>query len=702
MDRLEPNYHDFTSLRRPCSLCSVVDRALALLLFAILVMHCSVSGQTLLVADDLQLRGAQPSQSIPIHMEATSAQPIELKLDWISSPMIDGKKSIVNVLINGQIRSTRRVSDLEGNAWRISLRPLNPGNHILTLQAQLRGKDDDCLPLPDSLWLTLLNGSTIKGALKGGGIEKRESLAVRDFPAKWKATHVSAAAQDQRARPSVLLAHDFAWKEQAQSAWLRALQFLHQNGLNAQTKPDAGSQTATERKLTLRSFDRLPAEHPARKRWESEKNTLFALHAVSESHLEIIAKSPENLNRALDLMHDEERRKVCHERLCSVSDIDVTIERAANTRNASADTPALWRMTAGDQPRGWTAQGVGTHRLRQVWVRPLATEFQSDVYLHLAARASQAEQIDFLQSSINVRINDQPLATYSLSNWKSSTAKIRIPQSLWRANIWVIDFDVRLVSRNLQRCSFLVQDDYWVAIDPETQVEAMYKMVEPIGIAGFWQRAVTSPAVHVTWAEAASKAPTEQQLALFTPLLQALQASPSEATSPRITLVSKSQCKTSPCVILHSDASASWANEEVLSWKRAFGQVPDQVKDIPDLGTKGTAALLWVPPDQGNAEQLHLVLGSRSDSTLPVPPLSTFSGSIALHTDQWQFFSDESAFRSNLNASPAGAGNTSAQQGRLRWVNLIWALISITIVAGFAIVYWRKHRKPDPKTWEVN
>jgi hypothetical protein len=96
------------------------------------------------------------------------------------------------------------------------------------------------------------------------------------------------------------------------------------------------------------------------------------------------------------------------------------------------------------------------------------------------------------------------------------------------------------------------------------------------------------------------------------------------------------------------------------------------------------------------------MLGASKGQALSTPQLNTFAGPIAVHTDKWQFLASESASpKSSDGALSAGAGNISQQQGRLRWVNLLWAFLSLAFVAMLAILYWRKTKKADPKTWEV-
>jgi Bacterial cellulose synthase subunit len=675
-------------------------------ILTVVVMHSTVFAKNTLVVEDVQLRGAQSRHSIALGIGGTKPQAVEINLQLAASPLLDNKRSIVNILVNGQIRSTRRVEDLVNGSWRVNLRPLAPGKHELSFQAYLRGKDDDCIPLPESLWLTLLNTSTIDGAHLLTAPTANSTQAVRDFPNIWKQASSVNERLGKDVKTPVVITHDFAWSNSMGSAWLQAQLLLANRGLvvhnypsSANNQPSVGTSTAS---LTLRTFDRLPANHPAAIRWREIKDPIYVLFAPSPSKLEVIAKKPEHLQLALDLLDDDERRQICHQNVCSLSSSDLVKPLHANRGSRPNNKPMLWSMATGDQPRGWTAQGVGTHRLRQVWVRPLAMELQSDVQLHLAARSSQAEQIDRDQSSISLRINDQPLATYSLAKWNSSHAKVRIPQSLWRANAWVMDFEVRLVPRQLKRCSYLVQEDYWVALDPETQLEAKYKHEEAAGIAGFWQRAMQRQQIQVAWNGSAGELPNEQQLASYTTMLQPLLPAASSHVPTRLELVNRSSCQEMACIVLHAHSTPPASATDVLAWKSNLSRLPQRAKLLPDLSAKGTAVIAWLEADSSQAEQLHFVLGAPSDTPVAAPALASLNGSFAVHSDQWHLFSDQASFEASLShQAPTTGENVSQQQGRLRWINLIWATVSLLIIAGFALVYWRKKRKPDPKTWEV-
>jgi Bacterial cellulose synthase subunit len=658
--------------------------------------------QALLDAD-AQVKGTQGSMVLPLMITATTPKIMELKLRWTYSSLIDPKRSIVNIVINGQARSSRRLSDVGPEGWALNLRPLPAGRHDLVLQVHLRAKDEDCLPVPESLWLTFLQSSTIRGATRAGTSIAKQPV-VRDYPMLWKNNiPPSLGTAQQPATHPIRLIHDFPWDAKMAAVYLQSQLLLRHLSIETRDAkvidPVQGSlQNAADVRgqLQMRALDRLPPTHPAVARWKLSPETRFVLFTPVAGELEIIAKDTSGLEQALQLLANDSLRQLCHETICS-STAAMNDALAPKTATSIAIPQSLlWAMQTGDQPRGWTAQGAGVHKLRQVWLRPATLDLQSDVQLHLAARISQASQIDSNQSSVSVRINDQNLATYSLADWKSTHAKIRIPQSLWTARVWVLDFEVRLVPRATQRCSFLVQEDFWATIDPQTRLEAKFKQQDGVGIAGFWHRSMERTVQPVVWPIASGSPPQPHQLAQLSPLLVPFASPRQGAQVLRWTFVEPTACRTAACIVLHAADDRDKRSEHLLQWKAALKKIPSQAQSLPDLRSAGTALIAWT------AQELHLVVGQPSSARLPVPQLAAFTGPVAVHTDQWQFFPEESALDTADGSASKGQGNVSQQQGRLRWVNLIWALLSVVICTVLAVLFWRKKKKPDAKTWEVS
>jgi hypothetical protein len=658
-----------------------------------------------LVDGDLQLLGPSAHQKIAFHVSGPSPQPVELQLRWTASPLVDGQKSFVHILVDGQIRSTRSIADLAKAAWRIQLRPLPPGNRELSIRTNLRGKADDCMPMPDSLWLTLLESSRISGAGRSQGMRTPAPLAVRDIVRHWTSRAATPNANAALENRHVRLIHDLTWNAGAAVSWMQAQFFLLSRGLlplaEQREAPTAQSAPSVNAALILRSWEGLEPDHPARKRWKEVQDTLYVLYTPAPMQLEIITRAPQHAQLALDLLADDAKREVCNQALCSVSS-STLLTNTISPPSPPGPGPQLWRMAIGDQPRGWQAHGVGTHRLRQVWLRPASMQFHSDVRMHLAARVSQVEHLDAEHSSLTLRINDQPVATYSLAHWKSSHAKVRIPASMWNENVWVMDFEVRLVARSTKRCSFSSPDDLWVVIDPETQIEAQFKQTDAASISGFWQRAFERNTIHLNWPMSSVGLPTDRQITAFAPLLQAYVSTLPKSNAGRFEFVNSSTCTQAACIILHSGIERDASSSSVFTWKNVLKTRAKSAQNLPDLSSINSAVMVWLPSEGSMPEQLHIGLGPTQSFAIPAPQWASLNGSIAIYADQWQVFADESSYQAALlSTPPSSGGNVSNQQGRLRWINLIWALGSILILAGAALMYWRKQRRPDPKTWEV-
>ena len=566
----------FTILGRYRKRCQRLTCLIACVAVLICLQMPKAFAQVALVDNDVQLRGAQATLLIPITIEGDRPQSVKLNFQWRHSGLIEPKRSTVNLSIRGQIRSSQRLSGSGNDGWTVNLRPLPPGQHELVLQVYLRSKDEDCIPLPESLWFTLLPTSRMQGASLTKNTIGNSTAAVRDFPQNWLNAAISTAqGSPEASKPKLALTHDLPWDAAMAAAFLKTQLFLMGRGLAVQT--DAPNfKVASENRpsipqLTLRAFDRLPSSHPAIVRWNIAKETRFVLYAPTPTDLEIITKDAEGAQLAVELLANDALRNLCHERLCSSSELSSQLATAAAAKSVlPKPSAALWSMLDGDRTRGWNAQGIGTHKLRQVWVPSLALDLQSDVQLHLAASVSQSSQIDKHHSSISLRINDQPVATYSLADWKTAHAKIRVPAGLWLSKVWVMDFEVRLIPTVVPRCSPLIHEDYWVTIEPETHLEAKYSYKEALGIAGFWQRFSERPVLALTWSTAEKTSPSADQLTDFAPMLYAFLSNDISRSNQRWLFVEKSECKSMACIVLHSRESKASTPDRLLSWRAAL------------------------------------------------------------------------------------------------------------------------------------
>jgi hypothetical protein len=669
-----------------------------------------VNGQAAerLLESDIQLIGERSVKAISIFVNSAQAQPVQLKLDFRSSALIHPRRSTVNVKLNGQTRSTRRFSDIAEQTFQLSLRPLKPGRHELSIEVFLRA-DDDCMPTPEGLWVTLQDSSTIAGAVvaTSASTAPKPLPAVKDFPAAWTREMPPGTASLTQADKAVQLSHDFLWDQKMAAAMLQAQVFLANRSYSVSLVPGLSaveSEAGVKPTLILRHADRLPKEHPLATRWQQGKDLHYILRVIGPQGLEITARSPEGINLAFDMLGYDEHRNLCVQSTCSLTMTHADLQKRADPQPVLRPESLLWSMSEGDQPRGWTAKGIGIHKLRQVWVRPVGRVLKSDVSLELVARASQAQSIDLQQSSISVRINDALLATYSLADWKQARSKLPIPRSLWSSAAWVMDFDVRLVQREMQRCSYLAQDDIWVAFDPSTKLVGGVKAEEDASIAGFWHRASGRSALALNWQRADSTVPEPEMIARIVPLLQSLTENSAAPSASRWLFVPAAACAELPCISIHAHSTAHAAVPTVtLPWRELLAKSPEVARRLPDLNAANAAIMAWVARSGSTPEQLHIAIGaSQSGESISVAPLSSFFGTFATHAERWSFFRDPASIGNPSDAQElAGEGNQSLQQSKLRWINLLWALSSIVIVGLVAARLWRQKRKPDPKSWEI-
>jgi len=112
--------------------------------------------------------------------------------------------------------------------------------------------------------------------------------------------------------------------------------------------------------------------------------------------------------------------------------------------------------------------------------------------------------------------------------------------------------------------------------------------------------------------------------------------------------------------------------------------------------------MLHQPSTTDQIEQVYIVQGLKPQQAWSVPSWPELRVSAAAYTDRWHLinFSEPQSTKPTLDLK-GDMGNLSTKEERYRWVNLIWAALSLLIVAGVAFVLWRNRRTANPKTWEA-
>ena len=124
---------------------------LGLRVFAICVFGLSTahSANQQLSPQDIVIRGHFAEAKIPFTVPANASnQAVEFSLTLSISGLVDFDDSAITAVVDGLPIATRQLSKLEADGtvlrWRFQAELQNPGQHLLTIRANLNSSDQQC------------------------------------------------------------------------------------------------------------------------------------------------------------------------------------------------------------------------------------------------------------------------------------------------------------------------------------------------------------------------------------------------------------------------------------------------------------------------------------------------------------------------------------------------------------------------------
>ena len=298
------------------------------------------------------------------------------------------------------------------------------------------------------------------------------------------------------------------------------------------------------------------------------------------------------------------------------------------------------------------------------------------------------------------------MATYSLAQWRSEQAQIRIPRDLWEAKEWVFEVVASLRPADAKACSLSEQDTAWITISPETSLIVPYQEQAFEGVASFFDEVKKSALPSLT-----IENPSVDQLALVATILYPfVEFKPykSAIAQRQWKVVDEQACASQPCIQVKSLPPAdSPLKLSKGQWRKAKGEL-----HVPYISLQDTAGLFYLPKLKEQPSQLVIVPGETSsvDSIIDPPNYVGFIGRIALFAQRWHVLDIRlkgqqggEALLQESNSESNKDKNISKEQASVRWLNFLWAGLSVLIVAAVIIRLWRRpaSKKPD-ENWETH
>ncbi len=671
---------------------------IAALVFSCLLLHSphvhAIQVNVTLTPQEIQLTGLNAEAKFFINVDAAKDRKTEpvLTLSWLKSQLIDTRKSTFSIVLDGRIRRTMRLADMEAGAYTIRLPGMQGGDHQLTIRASLQVDDDPCLlHRKDDAWLTIKPDTRISWERS---VAKPQLLAIHSIPASWQRLAQGPSG--------VLIEYQAALDPAGMGAYLDANQLVRRWAY----EPELANSERTVGHMRLTTVDKLAVDNAVAKRLRQAAPARFALAIDSQGILSVIGLDTTALREALLLLSDDSARGLCRDAVCTSNTQIIRTRPAIGVLRPSDEPPTqVWQLGTSGSSNGWTAKGIGQHQMRFVWRRPATWKVQEWPTLQVHALASSSATLDPNKSAISVRINERPVATYSLAQWKSEKAEVKVPRDFWEAGEWVVDIVANLQPVESKGCSYFDEESNWVSILPETALSVPRQEQAYEGIASFFNESSQSDLPILTIEQ-----PSLQRLAGVAAVLYPfVKPKPGQVWQERAWRVENlAACAAKRCIQVRSATPADATLQYGPSvWNDTSGELR-----IPQVETRDTLGLFYLAPQKLQPSQMLVVVGPASEKATPLEPpdYRGLLGRIALFSKTWHVLDVRAPGQDGptilspdqikkRNAVP----NISAEQSNLRWLNFVWAGVSILVIAILLIRLWRKPKsKKVDDHWEMH
>ena len=610
-----------------------------------------------LIDQALTSSGSFASMEFVVAVDASHAKPT-LLLNFEKSGLISANRSKVTLFVDDRPRKSLRIRDTNG----IIRLPLDdrPGFQRISVRASLIIDNDSCLTShPEGAWISLLETSTYAYRKRRVQKPKEGNQSIADLPLAWEsgsAVHIEYFGP--RTKASVLSKID--WNHR-----FRSWNFV------PSSRPDTAD-------YFVKIFESGHVDIPDSLDLElTEHQDVQAVMRLNNEVLNVVVDNAESASRASLMISDFRARDLCSTSLCKLGPefqaAELEIERSENDEWAA-------KLEQLGYPNGWTARGDGTSTLRLYWERPPWWELFRYPELRMQVRKSGTGDWREDMPALSVRINGQPIASFSLSNVKSNLANVtaRIPAHFWDAPGWSIEIDAHLEQDNAS-CAYSESDHSWLVIEPGSGLFIPRKETEFNGISDLFINGNRPPSID------GELELVDEKITLVSNLLYPFRDFVKESFDwPE-------HCNTDCYQIL----SASQVSElEQLS-------LDDGMHSLDKDGDLRIPVLLTSTSTQIFRNESNYVVGlpiQMPEKEIVTPDYRALKSPHAIHyDDEWIAIesADPKASQVQIGESLAIAGVESDQGQQLKLIHLLIGLLLAVVVAVGAIWLWRGFRMYD-------
>ncbi len=663
---------------RPTFAVSCFALALGLLLMP-LVSAAQSANQTVSIVDrPLVMRGYFQTARLGFDAPTPSGATLELTIPLRVSSVVNLAESTLTASIDGIPAATLRLADsidqTQRGEWRFEIPVASGQSRLLELSSVLTANDATCDPRhARDLWVVV--GDQAAATWPAAATAIAVAPNNESFMRYWQAEQAPIRLDPRLdSAPAAML------------SVLRLVTRMRENQLNLVHAADAAADVV---EISIFDAQNMPEPGPAKQLHEAlaeAPETTLGGWFYDDSTLFVLARSETNLSELFRGLFDPATRARCPRTSPCIllEGLLPAVPDLWPAENETGSDGLVLGVAELGFANGWQARGSGSHRLLMVWQRPAGWTINTAPQLRLRLRASSAAQLDHANSNVRIEVNEAPLISWTVPNHpgEDTWLNAKLPEQYWGADTLAIAINLSLVETDATPCSFQQQDDIWVGIAPDSGLfidreQAQWRDIDRFLIDG--KRSTTS----VQWSEDTSWS----QLIAYADSLQRFGLS--SAAADRLVWHTSADVPLSRRIALTATATP-----DLLQWRS-----DDDVEGLPvlqPLHHPDDVFALTLANDQGT-QTLTQHLGSQVDYSSLTPP-DVVKGAVRYVwvDERWHRATVAPArfFHVTNGFDDLGAPRQASDAERLlRWVNLLWASVSILVIAMVLRYFWRSGKR---------
>ncbi|MBL4633939.1 MAG: cellulose biosynthesis cyclic di-GMP-binding regulatory protein BcsB, partial [Kofleriaceae bacterium] len=251
------------------------------------------------------------------------------------------------------------------------------------------------------------------------------------------------------------------------------------------------------KQIVLMLLEDASADNELAKKLRDEPELAHAIAGIQARTLTIIARSESGLADAIRQLASASNRALCPKQgACLLTELvgerENEVDDAAESETDPENQAIVLSLKTIGYRHGFVGQGSGTHILRFVWQRPPTWSLTQTPELYLDIRLPQSPLVDQDNTSLSVRVNGQPIATWhvyddSKKQMEQIALNAKVPMDFASDNALSFEITIRIGLKEDVACEAINDEAVWLVLEGSSHLLVERDETHYQGIAAFYR-----------------------------------------------------------------------------------------------------------------------------------------------------------------------------------------------------------------------